>query len=65
MMPPMSTPPPQVWPCVVFDDARAGIRFCTEVLGFTAAAVHANDEGNLWSFGTYAGTGSDAATPTP
>lgn len=39
----MSTPPPIVWPIVNFADARAGIAFCTDVLGFRLVTCYADD----------------------
>ena len=38
-----SPPPPMVWPCVNYRDARAGIRFLVDVLGFVEVAVYADD----------------------
>ena len=39
-----SPPPPTVWPCVNYRDARAAIRYAVDVLGFVEVAVHADDE---------------------
>ena len=38
-----SPPPPTVWPCVNYRDARAAIRYVVDVLGFVEVAVHADD----------------------
>ena len=38
-----SPPPPTVWPCVNYHDARAAIRYAVDVLGFVEVAVYADD----------------------
>jgi uncharacterized glyoxalase superfamily protein PhnB len=39
----MTTPAPTVWTTLSFSDARAGIAFLVEGLGFTEHAVYADD----------------------
>ena len=38
-----SPPPPTVWPCVNYRDARAAIRYVVDVLGFVEVAVYTDD----------------------
>jgi uncharacterized glyoxalase superfamily protein PhnB len=39
-----SPPPATVWPCVNYVDARAGIRFIVDVLGFVETAAYSADD---------------------
>ncbi len=40
----MRTPPPQVWPTLRADDARALIRFLVDAFGFTETVVHGDGD---------------------
>ena len=39
-----SPPPPTVWPCVNYRDARAAIRYVVDVLGFVEVGVHTDPD---------------------